>query len=565
MSYSPSTASVSSPSSVGEIKASYGALPAPPRPGTPWVLPEATAFHTTRRELNAEALIETLKSHPQLMKPLTEAAEAMESRLGRRRVEGRWALAYVAFVISPYVDVKPWYDDLAASVWKAAEFREPPAYPTVHRRFAELEACAEAFEEVAGVLIGRAQAHTGGKVGANIHIDSTEAQTNVRLHHACGDSDSCRRRKSGAGPAVLSMKGDDPLRQERHAGDQGPEPEDIHSEQLGDADSTAVTDSGQIVTVNGCKYWIRDRDAGCRAYTGKDGSLDRFWTGLYNTKLTDRYTGAPLAIHLSPANRHEAHSYPDAFARLVAITGKLPSAVIADRGYSVSSVFEHNTRLGVASVFPWRASGKRTDQATEDTDRYDRDGVPRCRHCGGPGRAVRFERESNSGPRLHYKCAHPIRGQDCAKTQTIACKENWRLLVPLWANSEAYGLLAHGQHPIERVQAHYRNRYKVAADSHHIRPRRIGMAWQQLRASAAVMVEWLKICIREGWLASARPFKRSPGKPKRVKLAKDKHADKLKERRDAGLDFPYGQAAVRLGIGELKPTRGSRGPAPPGP
>ncbi len=56
-----------------------------------------------------------------------------------------------------------------------------------------------------------------------------------------------------------------------------------------------------------------------------------------------------------------------------------------------------------------------------------------------------------------------------------------------------------------------RIQYGVAPDSLAIRPKRIGIAWQQLRASAAVLIEWLRVYQRADFgrrkssLAPARP------------------------------------------------------------
>ena len=41
---------------------------------------------------------------------------------------------------------------------------------------------------------------------------------------------------------------------------------------------------------------------------------------------------------------------------------------------------------------------------------------------------------------------------------------------------------------------------RIGADCHELRPKRIGAAWQQLRVSAATVIEWLRVCYRQGWL-----------------------------------------------------------------
>ena len=60
----------------------------------------------------------------------------------------------------------------------------------------------------------------------------------------------------------------------------------------------------------------------------------------------------------------------------------------------------------------------------------------------------------------------------------------------------------HGEY--EAVHDYWRDRYKVGPASLGQRPKRRGRDWQQLRASAALFVEWLRICSREGWLGEER-------------------------------------------------------------
>jgi hypothetical protein len=101
----------------------------------------------------------------------------------------------------------------------------------------------------------------------------------------------------------------------------------------------------------------------------------------------------------------------------------------------------------------------------------------------------------------------------------------------------------------ERVHQHWRDRYCVGADNKSSRPRRPGAQWQQLRASAALLIEWLRICSREGWLGSARRNTKSAV----VREARDKRDRFRATRRLQGLDLPYGIVAERLGIGQADP------------
>lgn len=136
-----------------------------------------------------------------------------------------------------------------------------------------------------------------------------------------------------------------------------------------------------------------------------------------------------------------------------------------------------------------------------DCDQYDRHGVPRCKHCGHEGKFVSFTLTPK--PRLIYSCAVQCTASK-GKRMSIYCEEKWRFLVPLWRNEEAYLALRRAGKAYEGAHRYWRDRYKVGGTDFYTRPKRIGKDWQQLRASAALLAEWLKICFREGWFGSAR-------------------------------------------------------------
>jgi hypothetical protein len=305
--------------------------------------------------------------------------------------------------------------------------------------------------------------------------------------------------------------------------------------------------------VGDCWYRLLDPTAGVRAYVN-NGKVRRFWVGFYNGKAIDHYTGAPVAVNVTSASIREHTSYPELYEKAKTAIGSDPKAVVADRGYSISSVFEHNTTRGVASVMPWRRpNGQVVDRAQEDCELHDRHGVVRCKHCGSATRFVRFSAKGRSGPRLWVKClAQPT--AECAKEQTVLCRHNWRMLLPLWRTSETYLALRDSHDRYERVHHHWRTRYRVGADDHALRPKRRGRACQQLRANAALVIEWLIILWREGWLASARR------KHRQGVVFIDKGAAKvaalMRRRLRYGLEQPYGPKAVALGIGSLAPTPG---------
>lgn len=80
------------------------------------------------------------------------------------------------------------------------------------------------------------------------------------------------------------------------------------------------------------------------------------------------------------------------------------------------------------------------------------------------------------------------------------------------------------------------------------RPQRIGRDWQQLRAHAATILDWLKINWIEGWLTNVDGcIARNAERPYRQQG--DEFAEQMAaERRVEGLQRPYGSAAVKAGL-----------------
>jgi hypothetical protein len=117
----------------------------------------------------------------------------------------------------------------------------------------------------------------------------------------------------------------------------------------------------------------------------------------------------------------------------------------------------------------------------------------------------------------------------------------------LWRTDPLFAELAAGRGLHERSHRHWRERYLVAGDTLANRPKRRGLAVQRLRAAGALLIEWLRICARHGWLPGHTRTYREP--VKRLRKAAKAAIDKLTAaRRHAGLHLPYGSAAVAAGF-----------------
>lgn len=456
-------------------------------------------------------------------------------------------------------------------LWRECGFARKPKFSLVYENFVRLESHIDAFNDAAARMIQHARKHSGGLVGRDVHVDGTEAETNARLVHDCQPGEPCTRATDPSHPEhrqhareqhrrrITADAHSDRARDERQKAAELPPPEDDEVLLIGDASELVWDDQRQVrrlrVGKTGCWYRLLDPDAGARAYT-KDGKAARFWRGYYNLKAIDHYTGAPVAIHVTSASVQEYHAYPELFEKLCDNVGEAPRAVVGDKGFAVSSVYELDTSHGVASVFPYRNGGQ--EHYRSDHLEYDRDGVPRCKGCFGPTNFVRFS-AANPKPRLWFRCQAPSTPA-CEKEQSIYCERDWRYLLPLWRTTEAYHALRASHDKYERVHVHWRQRYKVAGDDFGSRPKRRGRACQQLRADAALCIEWLRILHREGWLGSARRNTETATADDGTNGLGKRPARRLAE----GLDRPYSrELLIKLGWKAPLDGAGPPGPEPP--
>lgn len=208
------------------------------------------------------------------------------------------------------------------------------------------------------------------------------------------------------------------------------------------------------------------------------------------------------------------------------------------------------------------------------TDRWDEHG-PRCKYCGGPSRLPQppgltthpmgttdgFVLTNTGDPRLRYRCAIGWT-QDCRdKVQTICCRHEPRALLPIGRRERLFHDLLQSHSHFEGIFDSWRDRYAVAGTSQATRSKRRGsIADQKLRAAAALLAEWFRICLRQGYTGNlpqrntAQPEPRNGGAKRLIKLRG--------YRQDEGLDLPYGAAATALG---MPPLASTVPPAPPPP
>lgn len=486
---------------------SLPALPEAParlrRNAHPSTIPGATAFADEPPAFRDPVqVVRRVKGMAPLMRTLDQAR--INHGHGPARGDGHWALAYLAFVISGQANMRPWWRDHHGngSLWRACGFNDVPAYSTLWERFTELERHAHVFEAAAHHLIRLAR-RQAPEVGMWVVVDGTECQTHAQPQHNCGPNDACPGSRDGRiKPRFPKVTPEEAaLRRSKMDPDEEPPEEPRLPAPLPGGLMPVPEDGYKELTEDGLRFaagghwWLsRDREASGRAYSDK-----RVWHGYMCVQMTDAHTGAVIAVKIIPANVQECHALPELYDDARRGIGTDPIAVVADRGYSIGPVFSFLTERGVGPIIPWRDFQNGNQPTAPAGDRWDRHGIPVCPGCGLSGDFVRFSAKGSA--RTWYRCPMPST-PECEKEHSIANGIAPRRLLPIWRTSPIYGALRPLMKTCERVHTNWRERYRVGGKTLADRPRRIGLAWQQLRANAALMIEWLWTNLRQGWVGS---------------------------------------------------------------
>ena len=480
----------------------------------PFEIPGAASISKFPSLADPLHVIGLLKSHPNVHAVLEEATQLPSARF-RPRVPGSYTLLYFAFIASGEVDVQPWHQrSVNDSIWQICGF--PPggvSYATVQRRFADLERYEAAFEKALALLI-RFIRKSIPEIGQWLHIDSTEAQTHSQLRHAC---------PPGTCPTHTGAKQVSSVDARRLRQGEADDDEDVRTPEI-ERTTIKVRTPGRGIDrelvayrLNGHLYTTADHDAGLRAY--KTGAkTQRYWFGQYACEVVDHVTGIPVSTRLYPASQNEAAFYGDAITHAMDVTGIQPVAVAGDKGFSVSAVFEWNSRRGIGSVMPRR---KRDKEAAQDHHDWDEDGIPSCPHCGGGTDFVAWVLRDGKAPLLRFQCALP-ETDACMRIQSISANKGWAQLLPISRTSDIYAELLVSHELFERAHHQMRARFNVGPDAHGIRPKRVGMPCQQLRATVALVILWLNVPLLLG-LNNAPPLIESVKRIRRDKRREERN------------------------------------------
>ena len=541
-------------------------------------------------------------------------ARAAHAAVGARASAAHYCLAYLVMIMLGVTEVSNFvHRHDFEEIWTESGFAQVPDYSTVWLYFALLENHKNAFQEVAEWLIGRASQHDR-RIGQFVWVDATKWQTNSRLEHCCQNHEACEALSKRnweehkiRPPARKPKRMPEERLQRQHEIESQREeieaaviPEELRFERMefdsetdvapeDDVEMAPVAPVGydsdyQYFEINGHRYRTRDKTAGLRRFTRRSGRIE-YWLGGYALAAVDMYTKQIIAIVCFPADEQEYDHYPELMRRVRRALGRYPLAVSADAFSSTGPFFRWNTMRGIATVVPFKAAGGR-EREDYRTDLCDEHGIPRCQHCGGegdqdsPGLGLYFDR--NSDARIRFRCKTPQPGEPgCLRNQSIACSENWRLLIPLSRKTELYYALRKRHLFFEGTFRHWRQLYGGQGKETMSRLARRGVQAQELRAQAALMMQWFRISLRHGWLA--RPDggrwatinenmpiqlsgdQRMPDGTTLRGVGQDALNRVIAARRRRKIDVPYGAVAIRKGYARTPAVMaaGARAERPP--
>lgn len=496
-----------------------------------------------------------------------------EGRAGAPRMEGSWALVFLAHIMDGNPDWQNWYHRNRDSLlWQECGFHQVPAFNTVYKHFCELEdpRCRLAFEDAAYVFVRIAARHVPEAFNY-VHIDGTPAHSHSRLTHACPDREFCRSRQGWRVPKELARASEEAINEDRHKHSAEPEPEqpdtppsnrlrrldDEEAQELGcsDVENSAYYEAGE----NGHILRCLDKEAGVRAYTA-GGRARKVWIGGYFMPAVSDYFGAPFALHFFRADVQEHLGWPALERKIAYALNEDPdnptrhiTAVVADRAFTNQTFIAYNTHRGIASVTPERKlPGGREFAGLRDPEGLWDEHGPRCRYCGGPSAPYRgagegFAINGAGDPRLSYRCNLGFRPECRNSLQTISCTREYRSLLPIGRRERIFHDLLSAHSNKEAVFDSWRDRYAVSGNANANRSKRRGsIAAQELRGAAALLAEWFRICVRHGYIGNHdrlntnQPEVRTGGERRFMRMRR--------YRQQHGLDLPMGPRADELNL-----------------
>jgi hypothetical protein len=270
----------------------------------------------------------------------------------------------------------------------------------------------------------------------------------------------------------------------------------------------------------GCLYWSSDEDAAVRRKgdhrpDGPPGEASRSYENPGDSPMFGYdicrivSLGAGTVLGFLAASAHETRLYPLVLERALERARYRPRAVVTDAIGGLRPVSDAVAQYGIGLVSPSFGLGREnSDQWIDDPHgRWDRYGIPRCRHCGAPcGFRKRRPPQSDDGIgswRLYFDCSLPTT-DGCKETQSLYMDDDTRILTTIWRDREIWWALRNtrGQH--ERSHHLDRKRFNVTSDQHLTRRNRKGLRHQQLLGEICMLITALQMAWLQGAIDGQR-------------------------------------------------------------
>ncbi len=163
--------------------------------------------------------------------------------------------------------------------------------------------------------------------------------------------------------------------------------------------------------------------------------------------------------------------------------------------------------------------------------------------------------ESKKTARVMFRC--PLSStKKCRGIQSMNCSRALRRLIPIWRTSPIYRVLHSQVGNTKHVHGNWRTWFSSGGKTLRDRRRRVGLACRQLRARAALLIQWVGVLMRQGWISRRRTERVQP-----VPLNDNGRYARLMERRRKELLFGGGYPSSKEPPGVLTAAGPPRGGA----
>ena len=527
-----------------------------------WVLEGAADFSSDKNLQHTMTLLQELRVAGVLEDLVclvnTALAPTGHGRQRRDRLPGNPIVLYLDYVDNGYTSVQRYYAKrLSREMLELADYRgREPEQSEIEARFAELEEAWEQIRRIKNTLVSLAAAKEPRLLSAG-WVDAASILSGARLRHACPGV--CRRSAKAVSSSDAEVIATARQREvsdvawgteafERRVGRTRLPYVEVVTDAAGRGRQMRSVYRGQ----GGCRLLSRDIWAGFRVFD--NGAR---WHGYSEVALGLHFVeGEQIEVEHIPADVMEYDALPDLYRATIRGAGGFPLYCSVDRLYFTRPVGEFFARRRVGLVIREKKTVGKADHVDWRSPWFDEDGVPRCRGCGGPGNqsvAGGGLQVVRGRPILRFRCFLPL-SSACSGWQEIACEEEYLKLTALsQLRVEYHTMLA--RHPIPEATHHRdRQRSRSAANATVDRLPRVGLPAQRLRKQTTLLLNWSRLCLRNGWLpvsvSDITVNERSPvlisGRQKRSGEVTEigvgtAGLEKLRAaRRDSGANLPYG-------------------------